>query len=73
MCPESIISTALVFLPQVESIALPFSFASCIILFIGADSGVTIAITLPADTRFPNPMFTNCIKTPPILHFVLAL
>ena len=50
MCPESIIKTALVLLPYVASTAVLLSFASCTILFIGADSGLTIATILCAET-----------------------
>ena len=59
ICPESIINTALVLLPQVASIATFVSFASCIILFIGAASGLTIETILFAETTFPNPMLTK--------------
>src|SRR4051794_3681584 len=53
--------TARVRLPYVASINEPRSRASWIILFIGADSGLTIEIIRLADTIFPNPILINLI------------
>src|SRR5690554_3689717 len=36
------------------------------ILLIGADSGLTIATSLFAETMLPNPMFISFINTPPL-------
>ena len=36
-----------------------------------ADSGLTIATILSAETIFPNPIFTNCILIPPFSSFIL--
>ena len=43
---------------------LPESFASCMSLFMGAESGLAIATILPAETIFPKPMFINFILSP---------
>ena len=59
MWPLSIIITDLVFFPQEASTSMPCFFPSCIILFIGAESGFKTDIILPSATKFPNPMFKS--------------
>ena len=51
--------------------SMPLSRASFITLFIGADSGLTMAIILAAETMFPNPMLISLIelKYKPSLKF----
>ena len=64
------IRAAFVLLPKDASIKSPLSLASWIIRFIGADSGLTMAITRSALTMFPNPMF---ISVMPASLYVLNL
>jgi hypothetical protein len=59
MYPQSVKMTARVLLPQVASIRVPRSLASCIVRFIGADSFDTSATILLASTALPNPMLIN--------------
>ena len=52
-------NTDLVVRPWVASMAIPFSFAFCTRRFIGADSGLTIAMILDVFTIFPNPIWIS--------------
>ncbi len=63
--------TDFVFLPQVESISVVFSFASETIRLTGADSGVTTVTILAEAMRFPKPMFIIFIAV--TLFYVLDL
>jgi len=47
--------------PHVASISMLFSRASEIILFIGAESGLTIEIIRPTATILPKPILINFI------------
>ena len=63
--PQSVIRTERVFLPQDTSMTLPLVLPSITKRFIGADSGLTTATILSAQTVFPNPILTNLIDVFP--------
>ena len=63
--------TDLVLRPNDASISRPRSRTSWIILFMGADSGLTMEMMRPAETRLPNPMLTSFV--PSALLYVLYL
>jgi len=67
------IITHLVFLPQVQSIARPLSFASCMSLLAGEESEFTTAITLSAFIILLKPTFTNFISSPELLDILNLL
>ena len=58
-CSLSVIITERVLRPQLTSIILLSSFASCTSLFIGAESGAAIATILAAETILLKPMLIN--------------
>ena len=60
-------------LPQVTSIALPESLASCTRRLMGALSGDTTDITRDALTRLPKPILTILIKLYPSSFYILNL
>ncbi len=64
--------TDLVLRPNDASISRPRSRTSWIILFMGADSGLTMEMMRPAETRLPNPMLTSFAYRPPYSMFCIC-
>ena len=60
--PLSMVITDFVLRPKDASISSPLSRTSCIILLIGADSGLTTDMIRSAEMRFPNPILINFIS-----------